>query len=89
MAISDLIRGVFGAKQRDEEITGTIVDKPAIVEAKDSTQVLVFKLDSRPDLVFHQPITALASDHKRGDRVKVHCHLDGTGTAVVDWVEGA
>ena len=90
MAISDLFRSVFGEKQHEEEIAGVIVENPATVESADaSSQVLVFRLDSRPDLVFHQPIRPLAPEHKRGDRVKVHCRLDGVGTALVDWIEAA
>lgn len=91
MAISDLFRGVLGgAKEREEEITGVIIEGPALVEDADATQeVLVFRLDTRPDLVFHQPVRPLATEHKRGDRVKVHCHPDGVGTVLVDWVERA
>lgn len=90
MAIANLFKGVFGGNQRDEEVLGTIVDGPSLVEAADSSaQLLVFRLDSRPGLEFHQPVRPLATEHKRGDRVRVHCHQDGVGTALVDWVERA
>jgi hypothetical protein len=91
MAISDLFKGVFGEKKaREEVIVGEIVEGPALLESADSSpKALVFRLDSRPDLVFHQPVRPLATEHKLGDRVKVHCHPDGLGKALVDWVERA
>jgi hypothetical protein len=90
MGITDLFRGVFGEKQHEEEITGVIVEGPALVENGDSLPgVLVFRLDSRPDLIFHQVVKALVPDRKRGDKVRVHCRMNGDDTALVDWVERA
>ena len=89
MGIADLFKSIVGGKQQqEEEIVGVILEGPTPVESGDSSpRTLVFRLDSRPDLVFHQVERALAPTRKRGDRVKVHCHMDGKGTAIVEWIE--
>ena len=90
MGVIDLFRDIVGSRQKDEEILGTIVERPTVVENEGSSpQVLVFRLDSRPDLVFHQVVRALAPERKRGDRVRVHCHVNGDDTALVEWIEKA
>jgi hypothetical protein len=90
MSIMDLVRDITGNKQKDEVILGTIIDKPtAIAEGDASSEILVFRLDTLPETVFYQVVSALSADRKRGDRVRVHYHVDGGGKALVDWVEQA
>jgi hypothetical protein len=91
LSIADLIKRVSGRSGSPaQEVVGSIVDPPTVShDGPGGTDVLVFRLDSRPDLVFRQPVRALAGSHKRGDRVKVNCRPDGNGTAVVEWIEKA
>ncbi len=93
MSVFDAVKGVLrdrGDKRKSEEIVGNLVENPKVVERDGSAErVLVFHLDSRPDVEFHQIDRALASKRRRGDRVKVHCRMTGDGVADVDWMEVA
>ncbi len=92
MSVFDSVKGVLGDRRgraKSEEIVGTLVENPKLVEgARDSERVLVFHLDSRPDLEFRQVDRALATKRRRGDRVKVHCRVSSS-VADVDWLENA
>ncbi len=91
MSVFDAVKGVLGSKgdkRKSEEIVGTLVENPKVVDqAGTAEKILVFHLDSRPDVEFHQVDRALATKRKRGDRVKVHCRLNGDGIADVDYME--
>ncbi len=90
MSVIDRLRSIGGRGQKNEEILGTIVEGPTVVAGHDSSpDTLVFRLDARPELKFRQMMRALSSERKRGDRVRVHCHVNGDGTALVDWIEKA
>jgi hypothetical protein len=67
-----------------------ILDAPVVIREGDSTtEFLVFHLDSQPDLEFRQMVRALASVHQKGEKVRVHYHVDSSGVAQVDWTERA
>ncbi len=93
MSVFDAVKGVLGDrrdKRKSEEIVGRLVENPKVVEREGASErMLVFHLDSRPDVEFRQVDRALASKRKRGDRVKVHCRMTGDGVADVDWMEVA
>ena len=88
MGIGDMFRGKSQQKKLDEVIEGVIVAAPTTLSTGGSDmKTMIFRLDSRPDLEFRQPITPLAAVRHRGERVKVHCHVNGDGSAQVVWVE--
>ncbi len=90
MGVLDVFRKIGGDGGQDEEIVGSIVEGPTPAgSAESSPQVLVFRLDSRPDLEFRQIVSPLAPRRLRGDRVKVHCRLNGKSVVTVDWIEKA
>ncbi len=85
--------GVFkrmSGSGKEQEIVGSIVEEPSLIQENSvGPATLVFRLDSRPDLVFHHPVSPLAARRRRGDRVKVHCKLNGGNVVQVDWIEKA
>lgn len=88
MGLVELIRSIVGDGTREEEIVGTIVEGPSVEKNGNASDgVLVFRLDSRPDLEFRQEIRPLAPTRQRGDRVKVHCTVTGDDKAIVAWIE--
>lgn len=93
MSVFDTVKGVLGDRRdrrKSEEIVGTLVDNPKLVEGVGTAEgILVFHLDSRPDLEFRQADPSLATKRRRGDRVKVHCQVTGDGVADVEWMEVA
>ena len=90
MGVLDVFRKIGGDGGQDQEIVGTIVEGPTPAgNGGSSPQVLVFRLDTRPDLEFRQVVSPLAAKRRRGDRVKVHCRLNGKGVVTVDWIEKA
>jgi len=90
MKVVDLIRRIAGKKEESREVVGTIISGPVSAPGGGTTRsAQVFRLDSRPDLEFRQEISPLESEHRRGDRVRVHYHLTKEGVAVVEWIESA
>jgi len=90
VGVFDVFKRKGGNGPKDQEIVGSIVEGPTPVKSDDSAPaVLVFRLDSRPDLEFRQVASPLAPKRRRGDRVKVHCRLNDGNVATVDWVEKA
>ena len=89
MSLFGAVRGALGdRKDKSEAIEGTLVDNPKLVDGDGAAgRILVFHLDSRPDLEFREVDRPLVTKHRRGDRVKVHCRLAGNGVADVDWME--
>ncbi len=87
MDIAGLLKRFVGKAQPSQEIVGHIVEGPTVVDDGSSPAVQVFRLDSRPELEFRQVVSSLAATRRRGDRVKVHCRLDGAGVAFVECVE--
>jgi hypothetical protein len=90
MRVFDLLKSVIGNDRVEHELVGTIVEGPTTVGNDGSAdQILVFRLDSRPDIEFHQEDRPLASRRRRGDRVLVHYSMDEGGVAKVSWMESA
>ncbi len=91
MGVFDAVKGVLGDrkdKRKSEEVVGRLIENPKVVEREGTAErILVFHLDSRPDVEFRQVDRALASKRRRGDEVKVHCRMNGDGVAEVDWME--
>ena len=89
LSIADVFKRVAGGRHGTPvvEVVGSIIDQPVVVrDSGNGAEALVFHLDSRRELEFRQPVSALSASHKRGERVKVTCHLEG-GVAIVDWIE--
>ncbi len=90
MGMLDSFKKIGGGKQQDLEIVGTIVEGPTPAgDGSTDKYTVVFRLDTRPDLEFRQVVSALAPKRRRGDRVKVHCRLNGSKVVTVEWVEKA
>ncbi len=90
MGVFDVFRRIGRDGGQDQVIVGSILEGPTPVESEGSSrEVIAFRLDSRPDLEFRQVVSPLAPKRRRGDRVKVHCHLDSESVVTVDWVEKA
>lgn len=87
MGIGGLLKGILGGGQSASmEAEGSLIAKPEVVEREGSPRIMVFRLDTMPDLEFHQEISPLAAEHHKGDQVKVHYQLVG-GIGQVEWVE--
>ena len=90
MGISDIVKRILGGKAEPPllEAVGSISDRPTLAADGDSGgKVLSFHLESRPGLEFRQAVSALAAEHKRGDKVKVSYRLDSGGAAVVELIQ--
>jgi beta-galactosidase len=86
------LKGDWEIARADEQMPGEVA-APIADLPKDAVwraiPVPSDKAVSRPDLVFHQTVRALAAQRRRGDRVRVHCQVRADGVAVVDWLEKA
>jgi hypothetical protein len=88
MGFVDFVKNRFSGEVPQREAVGTIVEGPTSLDQRgEFGSVLCFRLDTLPDVEFHQVVSPLAPVRKKGDRVKVHYHEDKGGDAVVDWCE--
>ncbi len=89
MGSEDLVRRTAGhLEEPNREATGTIVHRPILSRGVATEgDVVIYRLDSAPELVFRQTVGHLAAHRKRGDRVRISYRLNGGNTAIVDWVE--
>ncbi len=72
---------------QEQAIEGAIIDVPTTTSEEGQPSTLRFHLDSRPDLEFWQVDSPLTPRRRRGDRVRVHCRLNGSSTVKAEWVE--
>ncbi len=88
MGIGSLLKKFSGEKQPVEQIVeGALIETPTLV--KDPAYqggLIVFHLDTRPELEFRQERTFLTPDRKKGEHLKVHCQISD-GVARVSWIE--
>ncbi len=91
MTVLEFLRSIIGSNgHREEVIVGVITEGPIMVKSDGSpSEILIFRLDSCPELEFHQAVRPLSPQRKTGDRVKVHYEKVSDRLAMVDWVERA
>lgn len=87
MGFVSFLRGVMRAEDPTTYVEGTIVDAPTRIDADGAAdRVFTFRLDTCPELQFRHALSAIASERRRGERVRVHYRMAGK-VADVHWVE--
>jgi hypothetical protein len=88
MGIANLLKGIVRRPAPLLEIEGTIAEGPTVVEGKGTShEIVVFRLNTNPDLEFRQELGPLSIHHRHGDRVRVQYQKEDTGVARVNWIE--